>query len=1513
MKNDTRLSVENIKDIYTLSPLQEGIFFSCSLNPSTTAYFEQQSIRQYDPLDIDVLQNSLRVLMERHDILRTVFIQKTTDRPIQVVLKHSPIEFFYEDISGDADKESCLRRYKDLDKMRYFNLSKDILIRLSVFRMETEVYELIWSWHHILMDAWCVNTLKHEFYEIYACLLKNEPIRLSAPVPYRNYIQWLQRQDRQLAAAYWTRYLEGYDGVTAVPFKKTGYMDAASYDTTALELELDEAVSAAIMTALSEWRVTPSTFFQTVWGILLARYNNTRDAVFGIVVAGRPAAVAGVEDIVGLFINTIPVRVRLDKDAGFTDLLREIQNSALNSDEHSYYPLAEIQALQGGRSTLFDHIFLFQNFVTEREEKVDPDQLTTDGKPFSRSEVFERYFYDFNIFLIPGNSISILFKFNGNVYDATDLAQMMQHFHDLIRSIAKDPNIGIDKLTLLSQTRQQELAVTFNPGEYRQLPARGFISLFEEKAAKNPGNIAIDYKDIQVTYQTLNDGADALARYLAERNVGAGGSIGILAHRSERLIVALLGILKTGAAFVPIDPVTPPERLRHIFEDASLDCLITESGFLFLLTEIYRGAIFALDIQLDAMMTLEQPGGKLPIAAGLEDPAYVIYTSGSTGKPKGVTICQRSWLNYLLWANTYYFEDRQGHGFAFFTSLAFDLTITSIFTTLLRGDTIWIYEDKDINTVLTEIFSGHAKADTVKLTPSHISLLPYLPIPATAIRTVIVGGEALTKKHIRILKSLNSAIRIYNEYGPTEATVGCTVKEILQETETITIGAPIWNTRIYILDNDRKMMPPGIEGEIAIGGAGLAEGYLNNETATRQKFHDDPFMPGERIYLTGDLGKWLPNGELFYSGRKDDQVKVRGYRVEPSEIETIVLGFQPVRECACIFNPAGQRLVLYYRADPDLNKEDLIAYLERHLPEYMIPGILVPVSSFRLTANGKIDRRNLPDPHVQQSSGNTPPENETERRLLEIWKEVLESEAIGVEEKFFSIGGHSLKATQMASRILKVFKTSISLQDIFEHQTIRELARIIQLSAQETEEDISPVAVRSYYPLSHSQRRLWIMSRLEQENQFYASPSRFEFDASFDQQAFGKAVEYLVQRHEILRTTFHTINGEPVQVIHPSPKQACTIETRHISAEERQHAIEEEARKPFDLQHGPLLRITVLNMEGRWYTVLLSCHHIISDGWSLEVFIREFAATYKAMEDNLSPSLEPLAIQYKDYAIWHNSLLEQKGPAMRAYWLKKLGEKLPLHGLPTDYKRPDKKTGNSTIYQFSFGQEPVSRLAGLSEATGCTLFMCLLTSVKILLYRLSGEEDTLIGTPIAGRVRKELENQIGNYLNIVVLRDEVKNSLTYRQLLYRIKETTTEAYANQLYPFDLISEELHDPRQRNRHPLFDVGLTLQNQIQPRDAAHASEEKMAGDEEIKNYPGALTDLWFIMEQTTNDLAVSINYDRSLFRRETILSFIEMLRSIMLDSTDNPDIRIGDMAVFAKKGVNINNRLQIKLKI
>jgi amino acid adenylation domain-containing protein len=1044
------LSVQNIEYIWEVSPMQENIFIHSVLHPGSSAYFRQTAYRIKGELQLEYMQKSLDQLFSRYDILRSVYIQKNEKRPMQVVLKERSAVLCFEDLSGEPDAERRMAELKENDRRKGFDLRKDVLMRVTIVRLK-DGYEFIWSCHHIIMDGWCIDILVTDLLEIYNGYRTGRPARLKVVRPFRDYLEWLQGQDKEASLGYWRNYLQDYNRTALIPGKNTAHKEGSVYVQGRVEFPVDAATTAGLRQVAARNRITLNTLISTIWGVLIARYNDVRDVVFGAVVSGRPPSLPGIESMVGLFINTIPVRVRYDKTTPFRALLRQTGADSLESLPHHYAQLAEVQAESLLGQRLFEHILIFENYPLTGRPKDSAGGAGEEDIEVISVDIIEQTSYDFNVVIFPGKELLIRVDYNVRVYEEEYIRRMEGHIRELVRQVLQDDGVCLGDMEIVGGREREQLVRAGTSGfgnatEKENGTQRSLIRLFEEQVKRDASAPAVLYQQQRMTYGELNEQANRLAHHLLAQYPKKGGKlVGVLLERSPRLIVALLAILKSGAGFLLIDLFYPDERIAYILADAAPGILITDSS---LSKRIGEGPRV---LEIDVL--LPQPEGRSDDpdqgydAAAL---AYVIYTSGSTGEPKGVEIRQGSFVNYMVWANSYYFNNERGYPFALFTALSFDLTLTSIFTTLIRGDAIVVCPEEPVGILLAGLFGKDSPVNTVKLTPSHISLLGGLPIRRSPVRKVIAGGEQLTDEQTAILFRLNPEIIIYNEYGPTEATIGCTVKDIFAGNGKINVGKPIAGSRVYILDQDLHLMPVGATGEIYIGGPGLAAGYRNKPGLTQEKFVNDPFGAGDfqRLYRSGDLGRWLPDGDLEYLGRKDSQVKIRGYRIELGEIERRLLQHPAISEAVTIARSdegGDARLIAYVRTSETMTPGQLRNFLGRYLPGYMIPADFVFVDRMPLNGNGKLDLSRLPAPEDRGTDGDYAiAGDEIERELAAAWRKVLNRERFGIHDNFFEVGGHSLLVLRLLNLVDTRYPGMLDIFEIYEKATIAQQADTIR-------------------------------------------------------------------------------------------------------------------------------------------------------------------------------------------------------------------------------------------------------------------------------------------------------------------------------------------------------------------------------------------------------------------------------------------------------------------------------------
>ncbi|WP_157655291.1 non-ribosomal peptide synthetase, partial [Burkholderia ubonensis] len=1088
----------------------------------------------------------------------------------------------------------------------------------------------------------------------------------------------------------------------------------------------------------------------------------------------------------------------------------------------------------------------------------------------ARGEIEIRYSGAIEPFLIDGFTSS--------------LGAVLQEFEHLDKTVGDIDSIPADERRMLAAFNETAAAGPSHPT---------VVGMFEAQVARTPDAPALVTDSSLMTYADLNARANGLAHQLVNHyGVGPESLVGIMLDRSEAMIVAILGVLKAGAAFVPLDTAYPAERINHILGDTGLSLLLTQSSQLAQWYE-YAGATLLLDQALPGWTPLpDNP----PCRAVPEHLAYVIYTSGSTGKPKGCLLEHRNLAHYISWAVGYYFPEGETGSFGLYSSLCFDFTLTNVFCPLVRGKSLRIYpQSESIDTILARMFQPGSGVDTLKLTPTHIHLLEYMNLGRSGVRKVIVGGEELTPQHIATLRKIDPAIEIYNEYGPTEATVGCIVKLVEDEPSTVLIGRPIANTRVYIVDEALRPVPIGVPGEICIAGHGLARGYHKRPDVTAAKFVENPFPGEQRIYRTGDIGRWLPDGQIQCYGRVDDQVKIRGYRVELGEIEAALTAHEDVVGAAVMLRETAhgvRKLAAYVKGSASLSVPDLRAYLAGKLPDYMVPSDIFPIAEFPLNANGKLDRPALLAMEAAAAPDDAADLDATpiQRELVRIWRDVLDNPAVDLAGRFFDYGGDSLQAMQLVSRIWSSFSVEIGIDAIFELQTISAVSDLIEASSPlsgSTAGTITPRSRANDLPLSFPQQRLWFLAQLEGPSAAYNISSALRFDGDLDVQRLQAAVSEISRRHEILRTTFPAVDGRGVQrIAPPAPVALAVVDV--ASESDALTLLADETDRPFDLAVGPLYRVVLYRVDARVHVFGVVMHHIISDAWSSGTLIGELAALYAGQH------LPELAVQYADYAVWqHERLASADTHRELALLSASLADAPDQIELPTDRPRPAIQRFDGAVLPFQLDGELADGVRAIAHASGTSTFMVVLAAYALLLSRYSNQQDVVIGSPIANRRSSMTEPLIGFFANMLALRVDLSGNPGFGELLARVKRVALDGYSRQEIPFEQLVDALKLERNLSRTPVFQVVFAYEK---------ASSQPV-------NFPGLVAtpvsvethtakfDLTLHVQDSDHGLAGSLEYNLDLFDAATIERMAEHFRHLLEAVIADSNRPLGELSLLS----------------
>ena len=1413
-----------------LSFAQQRLWFLDQLEPGSASYNIPMAVRLKGELNVAALERTLSEIVQRHEVLRTRFVN-VDGAPRQQVWEAEPIKLAVTEIHA-PDREAVVREMVTAEASEPFDLSRDLMLRVKLLRLSDQEHVVLMTMHHIASDGWSMGVLIKEVATLYEAYSQGGEATLGAlPVQYSDFAVWqrgwLQDEELEQQLSYWRVQLGGELPVLELPTDRArpavpGYRGAYA----GLRLPTDLSVGLKDLS-----RREGVTLFMTLlaaFQTLLHRYSGQDDIVVGSPVAGRNQPET--EGLIGFFVNTLALRAGMGGEPTFVGLLQRVKEVCLGAYAHQDVPFEKlVEELQPDRDTsrtpLFQVMFALQNAPRE--------QLQLPGLELSRvggNNATAKF--DLTLALQErGEEIQGSLEYSTDLFDEARIARLLQHFEVLLQGIVANPEQRLWELPLLRAEEETRAVVEWNATQ-QEYPFESSVSeLFERQVTLRPEAVAVVSGQEELSYAELNERANQLAHYLKAAGVQEEECIGVCLGRGVEMIIALLGVLKAGAAYVPLDPDYPANRLNLMLADAEVQVLITKEMLSAHLGE-FSGTTVYLDREAGEIGNASR--SNLESSGGGERLAYAMYTSGSTGQPKGSGIPHRA-INRLVLGTNYVQvgpEDRVAH----VSTVSFDAATFELWGALLNGARLVVVE-KEVALSAPE-FGQVLREQQISAMFLTTSLFNRLAQEGggeifRGMKHLMVGGEALDAHWIRTVLEQGGPERLLNGYGPTESTTFAAWEEIesvAAGASSIPIGRPVGNTTLYVLDQWQQVVPVGVRGEIYIGGDGLARGYLNDAVKTAERFVPHPYSVGERLYRTGDEGCYLADGRIEYLGRRDQQVKVRGFRIELGEIEAVLVSHTSVQQ-AVVTVSAQQQLVGYVVGLEGSEREvaaELKGYLRERLPEYMVPQRWVVLEQIPLTANGKVDRRALPKP---SEAGALEPEGEGEWTPVEemvagIWSEVLKRGAVARDENFFELGGHSLLATQVISRVRQVFGVEVALRRLFEQPTLRGFSQCIdeqmRAGAGVTVPALEPLSAAErdqlgggMLPLSFAQQRLWFLDQLEPGSASYNMPMAVRLRGELHVEALEQTLSEIVRRHEVLRTRFVNVDGEPRQeVLEAAPVALPVEDLSELDDAQREAAVREavgtESREPFDLGHGPLLRVKLLRLSEQEHVVLLTMHHIVSDGWSMGLLIKEVASLYVAYSEGLESTLPELTVQYGDFAVWQRGWLQgAELERQLTYWREQLSE-LPVLELPADRARPAVQNYDGAGRRFTLDRETTAQLKELSQREGVTLFMTLLAAFQTLLARYSGQNDIVVGTPIAGRTRHEIEPLIGFFVNTLVLRSKIDTDESFRELLAQVREVCLGAYAHQEVPFEKLVEELQPERDLSRSPLFQAMFALQN-------------------------------------------------------------------------------------------------------
>ncbi|WP_199442871.1 non-ribosomal peptide synthetase [Umezawaea beigongshangensis] len=1469
-------SARAVRDVYPLTPTQSGMLFHSLADRARDMYTGHFRVRVDGVADPEALARAWQRVVDHTPALRTSVVWRDVPEPVQVVHTGVRLPVVHDDLRAMTGplRANALAALWERQRRTRLDLAEAPLLRLRIARLSDTGVELFWSSHHIAIDGW---SFAHVLSDVFTAYAGGD---LPARPAYREHVGWLLGRDSAADEEHWRSVVGDLAAPTPLPFDRQPLGTHAARSSRESVARLSAGRTSALLDAVRERRLTLNSLVQGAWALLLSRYGGGTDVCFGVTTSGRSAGPPGVEDVVGLFANTVPLRVCVDQDRRVADWLRDLQEAQADAREHEHVALARIQrwsALPPGR-TLFDSIVVFENYPASEVAGVRVGTPTGDEQT--------NYALTLTAYLDRG-SLHLDLGYDPQLFDETTVQRLLGHLEVVLEGLAAAPDARLDRVPLCTPAEVRQLTEEWNDTAADFPAPVPLHELFARRAAAAPDLVAVRAGADETTYAGLDERANRLAHRLVALGVRPGVLVGVCADRGVGVVAALLAVLKAGGAFVPVDPWHATERLRAVLADSAAPVVITERRFDPVLAG-YAGAVVHLEDPFDDL-----PATPPDVAVAPEDLAYLCYTSGTTGAPKGVMVEHRH-VHHMACA----WDARHGLSgnspvVLSVSSLSVDLFFADfVLAALFGGRMVVCPQDRVADQVALADLLVESGATTMVTVPALARAIAaefaWRGESPSALRLLMVGSEAWPVDSAKeVLAGFAPGTAVVNAYGSTETTVDSTAFRVDRgpsgDAAHVPIGTPLANTWIAVLDERLRPVPTGVVGECYIGGAGVSRGYWNRPGLTARRFVADPNArePGTRMYRTGDLARWRADGNLDCLGRVDDQVKVRGFRVELGEVESALIRHPAVAAAAATLHRTADghaRLVAHVvpAGGPELPVADLRDFLGDLLPPAAIPSAFVGIAALPLTAGGTVDRRSLPAPGDLSAPAveHVPPNGPAEELLAEIWSTVLGVRGPGVLDDFFDLGGDSILGIRVISGVRRAFGVALSPRQLFDTPTVRGLARALATTTPEA----APIARRRATgpaPLSSAQARLWFLADFDPDSSEYAIVTALRLHGAVDVEALRTALDAVCARHEPLRTTYRSVDGRPVAVVHPPAPVPLPV-VRAAGAEVLDHV----AAQPFDLLHGPVLRASLIRSSADEHVLSLVAHHIAVDGWSTDVLVAELSAAYAAALRGEAVELPELPVTYSDYAAWE----QESGARADGYWVDRLAGVRPL-ALPIDRPRPPVRVADGAMLLVDVDGEVLRGLRALARRHDATLFMALVAAVTTLLARWCGQDDLVVGTPTSGRTHRELEGLVGLFVNTVPLRTPVDPDRGFAEHLALVREVVLEAFVHEV-PFDRVVDALRPQRDPSRNAVVEVvvGLEVDRAGTPEFAGLRVEPLVLVPSQVSH------DLSFDFVESRDGLKVAVGYATTLFDPETARSvaddLVSLLRTVVADPGTTP---------------------------
>ena len=1464
------------KIYYDLTAPQKSIWLTEQYYKNTNINNLCGTFYSNEEIDFELLKQSLNIFLKNNDSFK-IRLDYTNDKISQYFSEIDYIDFEVIDIKNDKDLENL----ENTVSSKIFNILNSLLFEAVLFRYPDGHGGFIFNSHHIVSDSWANGIVANDVGLIYSKLKNNENYSKSPELSYKSYInaekEYINSPKFEKDKKYWDEVFSTVPEIATIPSVKETLKDD-DLSANRLLLDIDSELLSKLNNYCTKYKISLYNLFMTVFALYLGRVSNLDDFVIGTPILNRTNYKE--KQTTGMFINTLPLRINLSHNKTFIDNLKDIAINSMSLLRHQKYSfqyiIEDLRKKDSNLPKLYNVLYSYQ--VTKMNE-------TTDCLEHTSSWIFNKTISDdLDIHMFEwdkDNSIKIAYDYKTSKYDEQDMKDIHARILHIINQILDDEKILLKDIEIVTPEEKHKILYEFNNTKMDYPSNKTIVDLFEEQVEKTPDNIAVVFEDQKLTYRELNEKANQLARYMQINGIKSNSIIGIMVNRSLEMIIGILSILKCGCAYLPLDSNYPKERINYILNDSNVSLvLLSNSTF-----SNINGNISKLNISLsESLYNIDN--SNLNISYSSDSIMYVIYTSGSTGNPKGVMVSHKN-LNNFLFGVKQNIDLSPNKTFLSVTTICFDIFALEVWGSLLNGLKLVVANEIEQNSAesINKLCIKN-NVQIIQTTPSRFNdflLDSDNIIFFKNLTDILIGGESLNKNLINKFKNMTSA-NIYNMYGPTETTVWSTIKKI-DSIDTISIGFPIANTQCYILDRNLKLLPPNTPGTLYISGDGVSLGYLNKKDLTDSVFIK--LSNNNKIYNTKDLCYYDKNGQLFHLGRSDFQIKLRGYRIELEEIENIVLSFAGITNSAIV--PINTKyLVLYYSSKEDINIDSLKSFLSEHLPSYMVPSIYRKLDKFPYTPNGKIDRKKLSSIEVNSIIQEIKPRNDVDSYLLELLSNDLNTNKINLSDTFFAIGGDSLNAINISSKISSKYNIHISVRDILEYPIIKDLSdHISTLSEKKDNFTITKAKKMKYYPLSSAQKRVYYSSSLDNNSTLYNISGGIIVDSILDTNKLQECLNILVKRHESLRTHFDIIDNDVVQIIDDNVDFKLDLD---VPSTDSLYQVYFDFVKPFNLSKAPLFRVKLVKLDVNKMLLLLDMHHIISDGTSLNILLQELCDLY-----NGSTLIEK-QIDYKDFTLWEKEQFEtEEFKKSKNFWINLFKDEIPLLNMPTISPRPSIQNFKGSNYHINLSKEIFNKIHQVAKDLNITPYMLMLSAYYILLSKYTSQDDIIVGTPIVGRELSELSNIIGMFVNTLALRNKIDNSLSFKEFSKNIKENCLNSFKNQSYPFDLLVKDLNIKREPSRNPLFDVMFIFQNNGYPK----INFENIQAEYFIPYNNISKFDLSLEVIPIDNEYSLRFEYSTKLFDEDFIRRFCSHYINILNAIFENKEIKIADIDMLSKE--------------